>query len=469
MLNFLSSVLGLGNKIDDLGVFDPLMDIDSNYFINIKRLKETNIPEFKESYSKINKRFKEIGILLANSKISSDRLYQRALQLFDFPEVNGIGLGYSNNEHGSGFGPKLRKQIIKDAKQIIDSGVKEPEIFHLVGLFERNVGPDRISDMIACIIEDDIIAYTKRINKELSINSSKYSKFEFVNELLINPYKKSPLLLLPKEVLHEIPIARDWDDIDKVCNEINNIRLEINEVIGNKWSKMSIGYKKDFLRDFFISNPSHLMETITKYRSASVKPYDFKKDAKGEHIVAKIANNLPKNYPIQIQQQSTTFETYQIAQVICNKFKDLIENNKVSELLYYGGKPRPEKIVQRAFFCVADSYCNAFNIGISPETDSGRGPVDFKFERSYEDRTIVEIKLTSSSSQIHGIETQIQEYGKAEKTSKMIYLAVHNGGPQKRIDDLKSFYLSNKAKKGCPELIIVDATPKDSASKYKST
>lgn len=466
MLNFLSTVLELDDRLDKLGVFDPLLEVDSNYFINIKRLNETSVLEFKGAYTKINKRFEEIGLLLAYSKKPNDRLYRAAIKKFDFPEVNGIGLGYSSSENGSGFGPKLRNQIIADAKQIIDSGVKEPEIFHLVGLFERNVGPDRLSDMIACIIKDEIEAYTKRINAELGISSSNYPKFTFEDGLLINPYKKSPLLLLPKEILHEIPIALDWDDIDRVCSEINIIRMEINEFVGEKWNKMSLGYKKDFLRELFISKPRYLIEMIEKYRATSVKPYDFSKDSVGEHIVAKIADKLPGSYPIEIEK-SSNYSTYEIAISICNKFKDLVENNKVSELLYFEGKPRTEKIVQRAFFCVADSYCNAFNIGISPETDSGRGPVDFKFGTSYEDRTLVEIKLTSSSSLIHGMETQIREYAKAEKTSKLIYLAVHNGGPQKRLDNLKNFYLTNKVKEGCPVLIIVDTTPKESASKYK--
>ncbi|MGE7751577.1 hypothetical protein [Lysinibacillus fusiformis] len=467
MLKFLSSVLNLDERLDKHGVFDPLLDVDSNYFINIKRLQKTTIPEFKDSYLKINKRFEDIGVLLSHSKNSSDRFYGTALKLFDFPEVDGIGLGYSNSVHGSGFGAKLRKQIIGDAKQIIDAGVNAPELFHLVGLFESNVGPDRISDMIACIIKEDILSYTRRINLELEINLLNFPEFEFKDGLIINPYKNLPLLLLPKELLHELPIARDWEDIDRVCSEIDLIRNEFNEIVGEKWKKMSIGYKKDFLKNLFIEKPTVFLDIIEKYREVSVEPYDFSKDIRGEHIIAKVADKLPKNYPIEIENMQKN-STYDIAMAICDKFKDLVENNKVSELLYYDGKPRNEKIVQRAFFCVAESYCNAFNIGISPETDSGRGPVDFKFETSYEDRTLVEIKLTTNKNLVHGMETQIQEYAKSEKTSQLIYLVVHNGGSEKKIDELINFYSTNKSKKGCPELIVVDAIPKESASKYKN-
>lgn len=466
MLNFLSSLLGLDNRLDKLEVFDPLLDLDSNYFINIKRLSQSNTIEFLGAYEKVNNRFEQVGRLLANCSKINDKFFRAALTIFNFPEVNGICLGYSNGERGSGIGEKLRRQILSDAKQIIDAGVRDPEMFHLVGLFEQNIGPDRLSDMIACIIKDDIEAYTRRINQELEITPERYSELEFADGLLLNPYKKrQPVLLLPKEILHELPIAKDWEDIDRVCNEIAIIKQEINDVVGKKWSKMAIGYKKDFLRDLFIRNPYILAQVIDKYREVSIDKYNFDKDITGDYLIAKIANNIPVEYPLELGQ--FTLSTYEVALSICNKFKDLVENNKVSELLYVDDKPRNEKIVQRAFFCVADSYCNAFNIGISVETDSGRGPVDFKFETSYKDRTLVEIKLTSSTSLIHGMETQIQEYAKAEKTRKLIYLAVHNGGPQSRLDALNEFYLNNRDKAGCPMLVIVDATPKDSASKYK--
>ncbi|MBG9783473.1 hypothetical protein [Shouchella lehensis] len=466
MLNFVSSTFNLNNRLEELGVFDSLLDIDSYYFINIKRLETTTIAEFKDSYHKINKIFEKIALLLKKSKNDKDRFYKAALDLFYFPEVNGLGLGYADGKHGSGLGKKLRQKVISDAKQIIAAGEDSPEIFHLVGLFERNIGPDRISDMIAHIIKEDIIAYTKRINTILEINAENYPEFSFEDGLLINPYKKTPLLLLPIDILHELPIAKDWDDIDRVCNQVNILKAEINDIIGDKWKDMSVGNKKDVLSTLFIENPGILTSTLNVYRGISIDQYDFIKDKTGDFIIAKVADNLPSTYPITLGE-STKKSTYNITKTICEKFKDLIENNNVSDLLYYEKKPRNEKAVQKAFLCVADSYCNAFNIGISPETDSGRGPVDFKFETSYTDRTLVEIKLASSQNLVHGMQVQLEEYKKAEKTLNSIYLVVNLGNNEKKLEQLNTFYSNNKGKEGCPELIIVDATPKESASKFK--
>jgi len=467
MLNLLSNFLDLKDELKKKNVFDPLLDLDANYFINIKRIQQAKTIEFTGAYNKVNQRFDQIGRLLLHSSQVGDKLFRAALSLFHFPEVNGICLGYSNSKYGSGIGRGLREQILNDAKQIIDAGTQDPEIFHLVGLFERNIGPDRLSDMIACIIKEDIEAYTLRINSELEINSEKYPDFEFANGFLLNPFKnKEPLLLLPQEILHELPIAKDWEDIDTVCNQISAIKQEINDIVGKRWSKMATSYKKDFLKEFFISRPNVLSQILEEYRASSVDQYDFNKDVRGDYLIARIANSLPSKFPITMEESKVS--PHEVALKVCMKFKDLVENNKVSELLYVDSTPRNEKIVQRAFFCVADSYCNAFNIGISVETDSGRGPVDFKFETSYEDRTLVEIKLTSSGNLLHGMETQLQEYAKAEKTQKLIYLVIHNGGPQKRIDALNELYANIRDKVSSPELIFVDATPKESASKYKT-
>ena len=150
--------------INKLGVFDALLDEDSNFFINIKRLQTTKVPEFSGSYKRVNDYFHNIGILLKAAK-PYDINYRSALKHFNFPEVNGINLGFSTSKRGAGFGIKLRDKIIKDAYDIIQSGSEQPEIFHLTGLFEENVGPDRLSDMVARIIANDIYSYSKRIYK----------------------------------------------------------------------------------------------------------------------------------------------------------------------------------------------------------------------------------------------------------------------------------------------------------------
>lgn len=107
MAVFVSDEFKLGLKLEKLGVFDSLMDEDSNFFINIKRLRDTKVPEFRDSYNNINSYFRGLGILLKASTNPGDKLYKTAVKKFNFSEVRGVNLGFSKGTHGAGFGPIL--------------------------------------------------------------------------------------------------------------------------------------------------------------------------------------------------------------------------------------------------------------------------------------------------------------------------------------------------------------------------
>lgn len=462
----LSTYLNIGNKLNEKKVFDQILDLDANYFININRVKDTSIGEFKNSYKKINDYFKDIGILLQHSKGSNDRFYKGAIKKFNFHEVNGIGLGYSKGKKGSGFGKELTQKIIQDAKEIIDAGTKEPEIFHLIGLFEENVGPDRLSDMFATLLEDEIKQYTRRINMQLGINKMNYPNLEFNGEFLINPYKNDIVLLLPEDILHELPIAKDWDDIDRVCKEIEEIKKDVNGLVTQNWSKVGSAYKKEYIRRNLIDNKELLNKIITEYKKSKVDKYDFQNDPLGLSILASYISKIKQEDLLEdiVDEKRTTF---QITKCICERFKYQIENKKAYQILYTDDlKPRKEKIAQQLFLCIAEAYCKANNIDLSPECNIGRGPVDFKTSKGDKDKTLVEIKLTTNSQLVHGLEIQLAEYSKAEETQNLIYLVIHNGGPEKRIDKMYEVYGDFSDDKEKPVIVLIDAVPKESASKY---
>lgn len=461
----LSTYLNIVNKLNSVKAFDQILDLDANYFININRVKDTNVKEFKNGYKKINDYFKNIGLLLRHSKGQSDRFYKEAIKKFNFHEVNGIGLGYSKGSKGSGFGKELTAKIINDAKEIIDAGTEDPEIFHLIGLFEENVGPDRLSDMFATLLEDEIKQYTKRIYKQLGIDKENYPELEFEGEFLINPYKENIILLLPQDILHELPIAKDWDDIDRVCKEIEKIRNDINTLVKKNWSKIGSTYKKSYIRENIISDKVLLNKLINEYKESKVEEYDFEKDPLGLSVLAAYQSKLKQEDLIEdIDKNKTTF---QITKDICERFKYQIENKKASQILYTDDlKSRKEKIAQQLFLCIADAYCKANNLDLSPECNIGRGPVDFKTSKGDKDKTLVEIKLTTNSGQlVHGLEIQLEEYSKAEETKNLIYLVIDNGGSKNKIKEMYKVYDKFKSDKR-PSLIFIDAIPKASASKY---
>jgi len=451
-------------KMNRMGVFDALLEKDSNFFINIICLKKTKINEFKNAYDRINRFFRDVALLLDNAESTDDKFYKSARKKFSFHEVNGINLGFSSSEHGAGWGKNISDKFIYDAYQIVKKGSKQPELFHLVSLFEDDVAGDRLSDMIATIIEPDIEEYTLRILKELGIDRSKNSDVIFTEDGLIkNPYKKAPILLLPKSILHKLPIAREWDDIDRVVSENEAIRQEISQEIGENWSRWATSAKKDYLKKHVFMNPEVCNRVIEGYKKQSIEAFDVTNnlDYLAEVLLRKMKD------AISFETVSSGHNSYETAIEIINNFKDWVENNRGWDVIREYKPKKREKAIQKLIHLSAKSYIKVNNLDISCEADEGRGPVDFKLSKGA-DKTIVEVKLSSNGQYIHGYDTQVEEYGKAEHTDNMVYVLVDVGNPQ-RINKILGIHAENiRLNKKCPELIIVDAKYKQSASVYKS-
>ena len=463
MAMFLSDYFN--KDFDAVGTFDAVMDTDSHYFINVTKLKDARTPEFSGSYNKINSFFSEIAMLLshANEKSNRDPLYRAALRKFSFSEVNGINLGFSETQHGAAFGDRLRNATISDAFDIIKAGTTQPEIFHLVGLFEENVGPDRLSDMIATIIKDDILAYTRRINSELSITPENYPDDTFIDGVIYNPYKNCELLLLPKEILHELPLAQCWEDIDRVVSENDAIRQEINEMVGLEWKTYSLHQKKSYLKNMIFMNPEKCIRVLQSYRNSHVGECDWEADV--DYVTQQIFRDFKRIGFAFLQHgdKATQICSRDAILHITELFKDWVENNRGWSEIQEISTGKREKIVQQLIHLGAKEYVKVNNLDISFESDSGRGPVDIKISVGV-DKSICEVKLSSNSQYLHGYRTQVQEYGKAECTDNLFYVFVDIGNPR-RLKAITEEHERNKAAGiKCPELITIDATVRESAS-----
>lgn len=462
---FISDFLELNDELDQLGVFDAVITTDSHFFINILRLKETSVPQFSTSYQKINEYFRNIMILLTSSKEKGDRFYKQALRSFDFSGVNGINLGFSETGVDAGFGKRLAKNVISDAFDIVKTGSTQPEIFQLVGLFEENVAADRLSDMIATLIADDIREYTLGVNQELNINKDNYPDLTFSDGIVINPYKGCDLLYLPIDILHELPIARDWTDLDRVISENNAIKEEINQAIGKEWSKMLAGQKKDYLLNQIFKVPAKCENVIDYYRKETIEKYDPLKDF--NYLSSWSFKWMKDSGVLDFLEHSDTTQksSWEVTLKILEIFKDFIENNKGWEILYLVPTNKGEKVAQKLIQNSGTYCCEEHNVDMTFEANEGPGPVDMKVSRGM-DKTIVEVKLSSNGEYLHGFTDQIEEYARAEKCTQRIYLYIKVGNHPGRDKTIQDKYDEELSKGNNPPLLfVVDATQRTSASK----
>ncbi len=462
---FISDFFDLNYELDELGVFDAIITKDSHFFINLLRLKKTKVLPFCNSYQKINLFFSDIMRLLKASKAKNDKFYREALRRFSFSGVKGINLGFSETGVDAGFGRLLTKRVISDAFDIVKTGSTQPEIFQLVGLFEENIAADRLSDMIATLISDDIREYTRWVNRQLGINSNKYSNIIFNNNIAWNPYKNCEILYLPKDIIHELPIARDWSDIDRVISENKAIRCEVNQAIGEVWHKMDISQRKCYLREHIFKNKDSCARVIEGYKDEIISQYS--PNANWDYFLADSFRKMRCSGVFNFLEHSNKCEitSWEASLKVLGLCKDFIENMKGWDIVLSVPTVKAEKIVQRLLHSSGLYYCEQNNIDMSFEANEGPGPVDLKVSRGT-DKTVVEIKLSSNPDYIHGFEEQIEEYAKAEHTSQRIFVYVKNGNHPIRDKVIKEKYKEKKdAGENPPYLYIIDSRERPSASK----
>lgn len=436
---------------------DIILNVDTNYFIDPVLLRTCNIPEFVGAPNVVKQFFENIITLLKHSKNQQDMFWKKANKLLTFKEIKGTCLGYSNHgTDGNAIGPELRNKILKTIVELLKAGEVDPIIFELLGVFQEKVGCDRVSDLLTYILKDKIEAYTMRINKELGIS-------DLQEGFLINPYNKEKILLLPKSILTPLPIAESFDDIDFACSENKRVRDEINKFF-------DLGNRKKLLKseiNYLLKHQINYRKTIIKkYKDLVISEYDFDNDPAGEIIWYPVSKTTVKNYPIKLSQPESFQDMIYLIEIICLKFKELVEENGLWRLLYDDKiYPKRESAAQLLFYGIADAYCNANNIDLSREVNNGHGPVDFKLSKGADKKVVIEIKLTSNQQLMHGFEVQLPKYMKQENTNRAIYLIIENGH-RRRFDKFQSYY--NKLSKEHKEkikYIMIDANIQKSASK----
>jgi len=467
----LADHFGISEELfDTTGALDPILDVDTRLFIDPALLRVTKVPELQGSYALVVEHFNNVLRVVTQIGVKGDRMWRQADQMLTFPEIRGLSIGYSSTgTNGSGMGPAMRSHLLETVLQIVKAGVSDATIFQLVGIFEDGVGPDRISDMLAKIISADLIKFTQRVCSDCGIPMEEHrlDQLGLEEDLPTHPLSGHPVILVPKDVLRDLPIAYDFGDIRWIAEHNSTLRQELNDLVGSSWKRVTASDQKKVLRETFVDRPAVLREIIRAYLAEEPEPYDFAADPAGEVIWYRKAKEISKAAPLDLilSAAPTIDEVEAVAIAICNHFKSLIEDNQLAPLLYNSnGTRKHESAAQLLFYGIADAYCKANDLDLSPESDCGRGPVDFKVSRGYGGKVLVELKLTSNGKLKHGFETQLAIYRKAEGAQRTVYLVIDVGGAT--VGRLTTFRQAVKdAGTNAPKVIWVDGIRKPSASK----
>lgn len=465
----LSEVFGIRQPDWDLTLaFDAFVGVDARLHIDPYLLASSEVPEFSEARTLFDNHFTNVITVLRHVQEGGAPFLRQATRLLTFPEIPNTGLGYAKeNKRGSGIGATLAAGMAELGQKIVEAGIEDPDIFALMGLLQDGIGADRISDMTAAIVVEPLLRYNDRVVRELGLAAGSASRGGNRYAVPKVPNGGERVLVVPRDILRHLPVAHSWSEIDLVASHNEQLRARVNSLIGDTWRKASRIPKRK-LRETLLQFPELIRDLLAQYHRKPAVPYDLSADPDLLHLWQPIARDAVAELPLDAPDLATdgVDEVVQVVRIILTRFKQLIESNRLYRLLYNDdGSTRRERAAQLALFGVADAYCQANDLDLSPETDSGNGPVDFKFSRGYRGRVLAEVKLSSNAKLVQGYDNQVRAYQDAEGEPRAFYVVLRVGSDEARVNRLIARV--NEAKQSgqpCPELVLIDARPTDSAS-----
>lgn len=476
-----SDYLNISHDVfEENGVYDGYLNVDSELYINPKLLKNTTVVELKNSYNKVISHYMTIIDLLKKSRTASsdDLMWQCALKMFSFPEPNGVALGTSElSINGKGLSGETAENALKKIKEMVDNGIDDPQIFGLLAVVQKNIGVDRVSDMISNIIYDDLLKYSENMFKK--INISELDEIEYHSEKYY--IKKRPngsnLILIPKQILSNIPPFIDYYSIQEIINENISIKQEIylmfyeaNKKLKNKTiSQVNI---QDLEKEqvFEIIKKFNLYSKVLSNNSlVAVKPYDFEMDKDGIHKpidkISKIYADREKDIMSEILKiRNSDFSG--LVEDLINHYKYIIESKGLNQDLYHEIKTKSGKkyyrnknegFSHRLFIATIDGIKKIKNFDYTFEPKSSNGEVDFRFSRG-DEIILVEFKLNTNKLK-NGYNNQLVEYMKREKSTQGYYVIIKVADNNSIDNFIKNTKIVNERK-----VIIIDGLIKKSPS-----
>jgi hypothetical protein len=367
--------------------------------------------------------------------IESSPFFNQALSMVCFTEISGTCLGNTfDGVHGHGIGKKLGKQILHTLKSILDNESKlSPYVFEILDIFQEGVGCDLISDLLIYVLQDTIYEYNSSLIETLGLSEkpmvSVKSKIIYgkTYKLLKNQVDKtkrgSPIVLLPEDILAELPVFGDFADISFIGEHNEEVRKELT-----KWIDILPDHRPlrdDICKAVYTASANNVnfpSQLVQVYLSIDPKKYDFLVDPQGLYITkSEFAKFLPGGcgFNIGVGVLNKSSSSYDVALKSCEYIKDCIENKGGWSYL----NSKEEKAFQTVFMMIGGYIACENGFDFSPESNSGNGPVDFKISKGL-DKVLVEVKLLTNGRLLNAISEsgQINQYLLNHGCSKSICL-----------------------------------------------
>lgn len=306
------------------------------------------------------------------------------------------------------------------------------------------------TDNIYKIIKEIIIGFEPLLSRQQELlEKNKFDKNIYTNYLkyleLIESLKGATLSMIEEKRV-----------IDMIIEGDDYIRYKhMNFIRTDRKLREQLRKLKNWERHFF--QPNKLNREVNSI-ALELKHFPDIMDRKMQDIIIGIEQKLEND--LKKVERTGLLET---VLKICEEFKNHVENGGGWKLCV----DKSESDVQLYFKSIALAYCKLYNFDISPEVNNGNGSVDFKISYGFNEKVLIEFKLTSNNHWKHGYEVQSPIYMQQENSEHGIYVLYDNGHPRV-VKSFFEFYEALLEENKIPYFII-DGTAKKSASVRKKS
>lgn len=470
------------STLDQYGALNICLEADLPLFIDPFLLFASGSPDYQRLHDEV------VGhlILLRNLAVANPGI---GSTLFQFPEVRQNWLGvckWGNN--GKGLGPKFAKGLIQSFngfyKNFGDETVTDASHIEKLTLVGAGIGRDFISDFTVNLMLEFLLSYTERFAK-LHLEPEQRRTFtvrcSFDKDLMVWMPKSFELpffykgdreedfiVLTPVDILTKDESFICHSDFTsrfrKIASSIENASLR--DAVNIYFQKrLPIRPKRKDVEAAIDATVREYPDLLDYYISRKEQEKD-KASVLSSEKVNKLKTELLATLSMLCERMFLNSDFYQIppntyqeALKRARFLKEVIEDNDGYRIFYKDGKPiASEDTVQRIFRLT----WFASPIDVNSEVNNGRGPADYKVSFGNRDSTIVEFKLGRSSSLKANLQSQTEIYKKASKSiSDIKIILCYTRAEIAKVERV----LRAIRQEGAENIVVIDATPKVSASK----
>ena len=475
------SVFGIDPEIiEEYGAFNLALVNDLPLFVDPFLLYDSENPVYRGLHDGIIKYL----CFLRDRAVAGELTPGSMTQWLYFREIKQNWLGFSKSGNdgtglGRNFAEALARNLTAAFRDFGSETISNSSHLEKLGLLDGGVGRDHLSDFTTNLIKEFLLDYTQTFalqylnaDQRKRVNVTRV-KFNYVSRRWTTAYYDLPVvngdyvILTPKEIL-----TRDeaWINKSDMLNNFEEICVALpDDVLRTQASEHF--YQQINEHSTREDERSAALRTIEKFHAILDHYIRWKEDhAEDAHRqsnekVREVELQFIQNIKVLVSNYLAGSQFYELGTSYAEslervKFlKHVIEDKDGYRIFYIKGKPvQREQDLQLMFKLTW--FRTEYDV--NSEVNNGRGPVDAKISKGKKNANLVEFKLAKNTGLEKNLRNQVKIYEKASDTDKSIKVIMYfNDRELEKVTRiLKGLELDKRE-----EIVLIDASPKASASK----